>query len=1113
MANWLGKILNIRTGEWGRLLSISFLLVISALGTVWAQSATYATFVKEVGQSAIIWVQTFSSILSIPFMFIYAAYVDRVDNNRLFIYIVALGAALKLFSLALTSVISPAWAFLFLYILAVVWLAAWNAQFATYVNELFDIQAGKRAWPIILAAASLASILGGFTLQYLMRRLSASALVGFWLFADLAGIGALLLTKRLVKSKKIAPPEIKKEEQGGWPRGTKEGFAFTVESGLLRWIALGTLVMMALMGLMEYYYNDILSRQFENPAAYAGFLGMLEGISGAVGLAILFFGIGWLTRVWGVKNANLVFPALNFLICVGLAGVPFAHAAALYVGSLAFISRSGLRSGLQEPIDALLFNAVPLRIRGRARAFVGGIVTPVGTLASALLLWLLSGSNLAVRGAILLLAAVYVVGAFLIRREYTQALVRMLEEEDYSFLLASEAAKLNIADPASLGRLRAKLEESATHEMRVFMTQLIAQVGGADALPILVPAVKAAAEGRTRAAMLEVMSAAGLHGPKMRALCESLLADPDPQARLAALAGLEQLLGTQDRWLQLQWVKTTDDPAPQVSLYALQSLAATGDFYKFPQAAEKLEALLRGDSEQKKSAIDILGVIAQPAAIERLLAFLNDASQQIRLQAALNLEKLALPLGNALDEKIFENALPLLDDPLTSVRQAALRIVGKFKNQQAYERLVSALADKNPQVAASSADILTQLGAAALPFVQKEISSPNFRARKMAAVVLSRVAPRQFGSLIEKSVSDNLNLIYQNISLEEALTPYASYRSVRLQLAALRENNSRLIDEILYLLSALHPRQILDVIGESIRSDSAETRNLALEALESLTSPKTAALIASLFEPSLAPAQLLQMGRGTLNVEEFSAPQALERLLASSESHLHDFLAAQATGDVGGALRAEGIVLTPQTIALLEESARSSHPLASRAARFALERIAGRETPPEDADHSLTLADKMCILKETPFFRNVPVAQLEGLAAAARERRFAKDEALFKAGDLSDSLFVIVEGKVNIAQEKRGVYATLATLGVNSYFGEMSLFDRSARSAAALAAENSLLLELGRDAVFALIVQNSDWALEIINVLSRRIRETSARLAEASRSLPRELHKLFDQFN
>jgi HEAT repeat protein len=897
---------------------------------------------------------------------------------------------------------------------------------------------------------------------------------------------------------------------------------FAVQSKFLRWMAIGTFLLAALVTLLEYYVNKILAPlpQFASSADYASFLGTLDGISNLIALSILLFALSRMTRSWGVGNTSLVYPVGSVLICGALASFPI-----LITASAAHIYRRGLRFSLQAPVEAFLYSAIPLRIKGRARAFVGGLLAPVGAVAGVLLLlvelWYGSATPWLVPGAIALFALAYLVSAFIIRSQYTQALVKMLEEEDYSFLLSEGTSELSVADPATLARLQKQLDESVSHEMRVFMTQLIAQVGGTASLSILIPAIKSAPEPRTQASMLDVVAAAGVQGDALRELYTDFLSAPDAQVRQAAASGLEQLLGAKDAWLQTQWLNMINDSDARISLYALQALAGSGDFYKFEPATQKLDQLFASAAvDDKKNAINVLGINAQPASIERLTLFLEDENDQIRLAAVLNLEKQALPLGSALDEKISEKMQTLLRDPMARIRQAALQIIAKFKDKKGYGLLISALADKNPQVCGAAVDILVGLGKDVAPVAQVELNSDNPQIRKMAAVVLSRINPRQFGALIEKSVSYNLSSIYQNIGLEQALTPYARHDSVRIQIAALRESNDELSDEILYLLSALHDAQTLNVINESLHSDSSETRNLALEALESLTSPQTASLIASLFEPSMAIAQLLQLGQGALNIKEININQTLEILLARTDVRIFYLLALHVAGDVGADFLKESNApekaeIVPAVYSLLELAANSPDALTQQSAQSSLQKISNLSAEQEapQASTPLSVIEKMSVLKEVPFFRNIPVTELEKLVMVCEEKKYEKGARIFNAGDPGGTLYVVANGQVGIEQEKRGSTTLLATLGGNSYFGEMSIFDNSPRSTAAVAMKDSILLALNRAPIVALTMQSSDLAFELINVLSQRIRETSDRLADTSRARPRELHKLFDQFN
>jgi CRP-like cAMP-binding protein len=141
------------------------------------------------------------------------------------------------------------------------------------------------------------------------------------------------------------------------------------------------------------------------------------------------------------------------------------------------------------------------------------------------------------------------------------------------------------------------------------------------------------------------------------------------------------------------------------------------------------------------------------------------------------------------------------------------------------------------------------------------------------------------------------------------------------------------------------------------------------------------------------------------------------------------------------------------------------------------------------------------------------IDQLKILANVCEEEFFEADTRIYNQNDPGGILYVVVSGRVAIELEKRkGSFARLATIEAHSYFGEMNLFDNSPRSTAALALQDTLTLRLRREPLIALARQYPDLSLELINVLSQRLRESSDRVADLTRTRPRELHKLFDTY-
>jgi len=161
----------------------------------------------------------------------------------------------------------------------------------------------------------------------------------------------------------------------------------------------------------------------------------------------------------------------------------------------------------------------------------------------------------------------------------------------------------------------------------------------------------------------------------------------------------------------------------------------------------------------------------------------------------------------------------------------------------------------------------------------------------------------------------------------------------------------------------------------------------------------------------------------------------------------------------------------------------------------------------------LSIIDRIIFLKEVPFFQSMTIPQLKVLAAFCEEKFFEKDARIFQKSDPGGVLYMVVNGRVGIEQEKRaGSFARIGDKDAYSYFGEANFFDNSAQTTSAVAIRDTLILQLRREPLIELARQNPNLALELINVLSQRLREDNERVAEMTHSQPRALNKLYDKF-
>ena len=132
----------------------------------------------------------------------------------------------------------------------------------------------------------------------------------------------------------------------------------------------------------------------------------------------------------------------------------------------------------------------------------------------------------------------------------------------------------------------------------------------------------------------------------------------------------------------------------------------------------------------------------------------------------------------------------------------------------------------------------------------------------------------------------------------------------------------------------------------------------------------------------------------------------------------------------------------------------------------------------------LSAIEKVLFLKGTDFFRELGGEYLLHISKVASESEFQSDDTIFEEGDLDRSMFIVVEGAVRI--EVHGKEVNVLKSG--SCFGEMALLDGKARSASAVAVEDTHVLKIEYDEFFELITERPEIAKGVMAVLSERLR-------------------------
>ncbi len=143
-----------------------------------------------------------------------------------------------------------------------------------------------------------------------------------------------------------------------------------------------------------------------------------------------------------------------------------------------------------------------------------------------------------------------------------------------------------------------------------------------------------------------------------------------------------------------------------------------------------------------------------------------------------------------------------------------------------------------------------------------------------------------------------------------------------------------------------------------------------------------------------------------------------------------------------------------------------------------------------DGDRASLVRRRLKALQGISMFRYLPYPDLIRVASVAQEVPFQAGTTIFDEGAPGDSLFVILEGEVNVIKAGQQI----ATLTAGAHFGEMSLIERVPRSAGIVARTPVSALVIDRDGFFSLLREEVTavkllWGL--VRMLNQRLRKTN----------------------
>ena len=160
---------------------------------------------------------------------------------------------------------------------------------------------------------------------------------------------------------------------------------------------------------------------------------------------------------------------------------------------------------------------------------------------------------------------------------------------------------------------------------------------------------------------------------------------------------------------------------------------------------------------------------------------------------------------------------------------------------------------------------------------------------------------------------------------------------------------------------------------------------------------------------------------------------------------------------------------------------------------------------------------KLWYLKRFNLFESIDQEEMESISKMVVDNQVRKKQPVYLAGDPSENLYFLKEGRVKITRvDESGKEITLTLLEPGEVFGELGLFDDSPRETTAIALEDSLICMMRRSDFEKLMSNKPELSFKLSKLMGLKLRHIENRIDELIFSdvptrLARLLLRLVDQ--
>ena len=931
------------------------------------------------------------------------------------------------------------------------------AQFFMVSQLFFHARLAKNAYPIVIAGGSLGATAGALVTGSLAELLGTPNLLLVAMVPVLTFAFAVPFVWRLAQPDTAEAPR-RRKKQVGEGRDGKGQLKAIVMDRQVQLIAGLVLITILVKQIVDYQFNEITKLTAVDRDAIARIQGWFYAATQwlpLVGLVIM----KPLLKRWGVGLVVLLLPVA--MLSANAALLAFWG---IWAGFAAKAADNTFRYSVERAGREILYVPVPDEIKLKAKNYIDAALEKgVGKISSALLLFILIGlvgfqlQQVAWVG--LGLAAVWILMALRVRKEYVKALARSVEQRFASL----RGGFASLSDPATVSVIRDSLggddrtvafaldllDDAAAEEVGAFVDQLQGLLDH----PL--------AEIRRRALVLLARAPGGGDAQAVR----TCLHDPEPPVREAAVRALFRWAreeGTEGALLE-ELLSSDQAPVRSATLVSL----ARGEL--------DVEEGLAGPELFRRAGLDAR--VAGPAGTgsPAPVSDLSSLTPDERIERALVAAALRPPdAGETLER--------LMVDPDSRVAAEAIRSAGMLGDPELHPRLVAALA--NPRTREAARDALASLGTEGLPVLVWSLldEQEDPAVRRHLPSLLSRIPAQETVPALVRCI---LAPETEQVLDHRAVKALSTLRARHPELEFDPEEVDRLLEHSLSAcLRYAETRAVLDGLkadGDGPPLPLRLLRQAVTEAWDERREEVFRAL-GLRFTPDQIHRCYLAVVRGE-QVPRANALEWLETTLGYRSFRRLEPILDREVGENGAPPRSS-----------LEQALESLEDEQDRwIAHLALETRKALGLPPSDAvdpygdepkgTDTMNLVETVFLLQQIDILQDARSDHLALLAGIAEEVDVPAETALLREGEPGEALYVVIRGTVALS----GAGGDLV-LKDGRAFGTWALIDEVPSMVGAVTTEPTRLLRIGREEYYDLLTDHPELAIGMLQGLARRIR-------------------------